>query len=82
VLEEDDIASTNHVLVIEALSKALVGLTDRPEEIYLMSTATNSWSLWPLLIGSDDQPFWDKRRRQNVFWEVDATTLTPVMVGS
>ena len=45
VLESDDIALTNHVLVGECLSALLPERTDLPDEIYLVETEVKSWTV-------------------------------------
>ena len=43
VLETDDIALSNHVIIGEALLKALEGYTDAADEIYLVETQLEPW---------------------------------------
>ena len=43
VLESDDIALTNHVLVGECLAALLPERADLPNEIYLVETELDSW---------------------------------------
>ena len=45
VLESDDIALTNHVLVGECLAALLPERTDLPDEIYLVETEVKSWTV-------------------------------------
>lgn len=45
VLESDDIALTNHVLVGECLAALLPERTDLPNEIYLVETELDSWTV-------------------------------------
>ena len=45
VLESDDIALTNHVLVGECLAALLPERTDLPDEIYLVETEVKSWEV-------------------------------------
>ena len=45
VLESDDIALTNHVLVGECLAVLLPERTDLPDEIYLVETEVKFWAV-------------------------------------
>ena len=45
VLESNDIALTNHVLVGECLAALLPERTDLPDEIYLVETEVNFWTV-------------------------------------
>ena len=45
VLESDDIAHTNHLLVGECLAALLSERTDLPDEIYLVETEVKSWTV-------------------------------------
>jgi hypothetical protein len=51
ILEEDDNQSTNHFRVAEALRSIEALVTDRPDEIYLFSTAESRWFAVRLRIG-------------------------------
>ena len=48
VLEDDDIALSNSVVVREALNRAGEERTDLPDEIYLVETKVNTWYMWPM----------------------------------
>ena len=48
VLEDDDIANSNSVVVREALNRAGEERTDLPNEIYLVETKVNTWYMWPM----------------------------------
>ena len=45
MLESDDIALTNHVLVGECLAAVLPERTDLPDEIYLVETEVKTWTV-------------------------------------
>ena len=51
MLESDDIALTNHVLVGECLSALLPERTDLPDEIYLVETEVKSWTVHCMKLG-------------------------------
>ena len=48
VLEDDDIANSDSVVVREALNRAGEERTDLPDEIYLVETKVNTWYMWPM----------------------------------
>ena len=48
VLEDDDIANSNSVVVREALNRVAEERTDLPDEIYLVETKVNTWHMWPM----------------------------------
>lgn len=79
ILEECDIASTNHNLVIDALPANLMTREDKPDEVYLLSTPTSYWFLMPLVIDDDASPFWSEKRGENNIWELDRSRLTDVL---
>jgi hypothetical protein len=62
ILENGDIALTNHVLVAEAVEKLLSGRTDRPDQIWLVDAVMkDEWTIWCLLrddvlFPDDDSP--------------------------
>lgn len=59
ILENGDIALTNHVVVAETVEKLLSGRTDRPDQIWLVDTVIkDEWTLWCLL--RDDVLFPDE----------------------
>jgi hypothetical protein len=52
ILEEQDIQTTNHFLVADAVQKVEGLVADKPDEIYLLSTVIeNSWTLRALRVG-------------------------------
>lgn len=60
VLESDDVALTNHILVAKALEGAAVGRTDVPDEIYFVGTQVEPWTVWTLKLGGTflpDEPY-------------------------
>ena len=56
VLESDDIALTNHVLVGECLSDLLPERTDLPDEIYLVETEVKSWTVRCMKLDTERWP--------------------------
>lgn len=48
VLEDRDMALTNHALVGAQLADLLAERADIPDEIYLVETALDRWTVWPM----------------------------------
>ena len=57
VLESDDIALTNHVVVGHALASALKERTDVPDEIYFVETGCEPWSVHAMKQDDECWPF-------------------------
>ena len=57
VLESDDIALTNHVVVGHALASALEDRTDVPDEIYFVDTGREPWSVHTMKHDDECWPF-------------------------
>jgi|SRR5271165_2353491 len=57
ILEEDDIQLTNHFRVGDALINIEATVTERPDEVYLLSTANSVW--FAVLLRIDDMSFYD-----------------------
>ena len=56
-LESDDMALANHFFITEAvLSSARTRGTDVPDEIYLVETEVEPWTVWTIKYGSDYYP--------------------------
>lgn len=54
ILEEDDIQGTNQHLVGDAARHVEAGRpTERPDELYLLSTCIDTWYLYPLRLGEE-----------------------------
>ena len=53
VLEDDNIADSNSVVVREALNRVAEERTDLPDEIYLVETKVNTWHMWPMNSAAD-----------------------------
>jgi hypothetical protein len=74
VLEENDIQLTNEWVVAEALFHSEAAMTDRPDEIYLVSSAVrSSWSIVALRI--DDRNYDDLSGAEEDPREIDPDTL-------
>ena len=56
VLESDDIALTDHVLVGECLAVLLPERTDLPDEIYLVETEVKSWTVHCMKLDTECWP--------------------------
>ena len=61
VLESDDIALTNDIVVAEKIPGLLAGRLDVPDEIYLVETEIDTW--WVRLIKHDTE-----------YWLMDGST--------
>jgi hypothetical protein len=76
VLEEHDIALTNHRSVGEAVQAAIADRTDVPDEIFLVSTAIEQeWTVWSLL---RDGTFWPDEDTDRRYREFAASILEEV----
>ena len=69
VLESDDIALTNHVLVGERLAALLPERTDQPDEIYLVETEVKSWAVHCMKLNGKSWPV--ERSAEPVMFHVD-----------
>jgi hypothetical protein len=56
VLEDSDVALSNHVLIGHGLAGLLAQRTDLPDDIYLVETAATPWSVRPLKRDDNLQP--------------------------
>lgn len=56
VLESDDIALTNHVLVAECLAALLQERTDLPDEIYLIESELEFWTVHCMKLDTEGWP--------------------------
>ena len=75
VLESDDIALTNQLLVRMALVDLLDERPDVPDEIYLVETETRSWAVYPMKVGAGVQ-FDDGLVSFTEFDEADLSALS------
>jgi hypothetical protein len=75
VLEDNDIQLTNQVVVAETIVPIALGRDDRPDEIYMVSTCSNPWRAWPMLVdcvsyfdmaARGDQPGWEIKQDELV----------------
>ena len=72
ILEEDDIQLTNHFRVGDALIAIEATRTERPDEVYLLSTGVSVWFAVPLRVG--DTSFYDLELEQR-YWETGPDKL-------
>lgn len=77
ILEENDIQLTNHHLVADALSAVEADMIDRPDEIYLVTSAANS-TWWALALRIDGRDFYELGQAAAGPWEFDPKTLVDV----
>ncbi len=72
VMEENDLSSTNHQLVAEAMARAEAGRPDTPDKIFLISTVRpNPW--WVTCLRREGANYYDDGER---FHELDPASLT------
>lgn len=77
VLEEDDLAGTNQYLVAAAVRHIERGrVSDRPDEVYLVSTAWKPWYLYPIRIGR--RWVYNKGEPDGRFRELDPALLDDI----
>jgi hypothetical protein len=75
VLEENDISTTNHQLVADAMSIAEEGIPDKPDEVFLVSTyITDLW--WVTCLRRGGKTYYDDGERFHEFIPSDLTSLT------
>ena len=77
VLESDDIALTNHVLVGECLAALLPERTDLPDEINLVETEVDPWIVHCMKFGSECWPM-ENSEKPPTFREEDLVDLSQV----
>jgi hypothetical protein len=76
VLEENDISLTNHQCVTDALAKVEAGMSDIPDEVFLVTTTFAKWQV--SCLRRDGANYYDDDER---FHEVDPATLTNLTKG-
>ena len=77
IFEENDIFATNHERVAEALMQVEQGRVDRPDEIYLLSSAVDKqWYLW--LLRADDHVYDELSVWGDSLTEIDPSTLVDI----
>ena len=75
VLESDDIALTNQLLVRMRLAELVSERSDLPDEIYLVETEIRSWAVYPMKVG-DALRFDEGLASYSEFDEADLDALT------
>jgi len=77
VLEDNDLFLTNQAIVAETYLPLALARTDRPDETYLVSTSTNPWHAWPILI--DNRSYFDFAKSGELpWWEIEPDGLLPL----
>jgi hypothetical protein len=79
IFEEDDIQLTNHFVVGDALFQIEAPHANRPDEVYLVSTASSVWFVTRLRI--EDKTFYDMPIDDR-YWEVSPATLVNLTAKS
>jgi hypothetical protein len=76
VLENRDIALSNHIAILEAAEDALAGRNDQPDELWLVDTAIRSeWTAWCLIRDGVSFPDEDTQHR---YWDFRPADLQAV----
>lgn len=76
VLENGDIALSNHVVILEAAEATLAGRPDRPDELWLVDTTIETeWTVWCLI--RDGVSFPDDETR-NRYWDFKPSDLEAI----
>jgi predicted RNA polymerase sigma factor len=74
VLEENDIQLTNQQVVADALLEVERTMLDRPDEVYLVSTAVEApW--WSFALRVVQRDYYDFSRARECLEEIDPATL-------
>lgn len=77
ILEEDDCWGTNQWLVAAAMRRVERGrITERPDEVYLLSTGLKTWYLYPIRIGG--RWVYNKGEPDSRFLELDPAHLDDI----
>jgi hypothetical protein len=79
ILEDNDIQLTNAVLVANAVLAAERVVSNKPDEIYLVTTCCDPWWCWCIRI--DDRTFFDFDDPDERAWEIAPATLEDLMKG-
>ena len=77
VLEENDIQLTNHHVVADALVAVEADMGERPDEVYLVSSAVKS-TWWALALRIDRCSFYDLAQAAAGPWEFDPMALIDI----
>jgi hypothetical protein len=76
ILENSDMALSNHVVILEAAEKAFIGRADLPDEVWLVDTTIdNEWTAICLM--RDGVSFPDEEAAVR-YYEYDPATLNKV----
>jgi hypothetical protein len=79
ILENGDMALSNHWVIYESAEAALAGRSDRPDEVWLVDTTIpKEWTTWCLIRGLQGFPDDETDHR---FWDFDQLELEAVGSG-
>jgi hypothetical protein len=73
VLEENDIFLTNAQIVYETLARVEPAFSNRPDEIYLVSTVVDPWGVYALRVGN--QGYYAMSQARNCLTQFDPNIL-------
>lgn len=77
VLEDNDIQVTSTQAVADTFLPIAMARNDRPDETYMLTTCTEPWYAWPILI--DNITYFDLAQRYHpIHLEIDPAGLSPV----
>jgi hypothetical protein len=75
ILEDNDIALTNHIVVGDSVRALIRGRDDVPDEIFLVDTCLDDWRIWSLY---RDSTFWPDEETADRYREVNPRMLDAV----
>lgn len=75
ILENNDIALSNHIVVGNSVRALLKGRDDMPDEIFLVDTCVDDWAVWSLY---RDGMFWPDEATATRYREVNPKMLDAV----
>jgi hypothetical protein len=75
ILENNDIALTNQIVVGDSVRSLLKGRNDVPDEVFLVDTCLDGWTIWSLY---HDGTFWSDEETTTRYWEVNPKMLDSV----
>jgi hypothetical protein len=73
ILEENDIFLTNAQVVYETLARLEPAFSNRPDEIYMVSTVVDPWGVYALRVGN--QGYYAISQTRNSLTQFDPKTL-------
>jgi hypothetical protein len=75
ILENNDISLTNHMVVGAAVQTLVANREDEPDEIFLVDTCQDEWTIWSLYRGG---LFWPDEETARRYREISPKGLAEV----